>query len=61
VALREEEESQRIRQGTAVSREEERIPPLLHTKDLREEERGLRNPVKARRHPGRRRECRRSW
>jgi hypothetical protein len=32
VALREEEESQRMSQGATVSREEERIPSLLHTK-----------------------------
>jgi hypothetical protein len=32
VALREEEESQRMCQGATVSREEEKIPSLLHTK-----------------------------
>jgi hypothetical protein len=60
VALREEEESQRMIQDATVSREEERIPSLLHTKPSGRRRKDFAILCPGRRHPGRRRGCRRS-
>jgi hypothetical protein len=53
-------ESQRMIQDAAIPREEERISPLLHTKPSGRRRESFAILCQTRRHPGRRRGCRRS-